>query len=86
VDAFQFVSIPRGTLDEKTVKQCGGPSCKFVHVSAGYPNTRHVHKDVFVGILSALTRMDKKVKMAWTEAMSGPQGEKVFKKPFANKA
>ncbi len=79
-------SIPRGTLDEKTVKQCGGPSCKFVHVSAGYPNTRHVHKDVFVGILSALTRMDKKVKTAWTEAMSGPQGEKVFKKPFANEA
>jgi hypothetical protein len=30
--------------------------------------------------------MDKKVKTAWTEAMSGPQGEKVFKKPFANKA
>jgi hypothetical protein len=30
---------------------------------------------VFVGILSALTRMDKKVKTAWTEAMSGPQGE-----------
>ena len=83
VDAFQFVSIPRGTLDEKTVKQCGGPSCKFVHVSTGYPNTRHVHKDVFVGILSALTRMDKKVK---TAAMPGPQGEKVFKKPFANKA
>ena len=29
VDAFQFVSIPRGTLDEKTVKQCGGPVSSF---------------------------------------------------------
>jgi hypothetical protein len=79
-------SIPRNTMDDKTLKQCGGLSCRFVHVSAGYPNTRYVHKEVFVGILTALTRMDKKVKTAWTDAMSGPQGGKVFKKPFANKA
>jgi hypothetical protein len=86
VDAFQFVSIPKTTLDDKTLKQCGGPTCKFVHVSVGWPHTRYVHKEVFVGVLKALGRMDKKVQTAWTDAMSGPQGEKVFKKPFANKA
>jgi hypothetical protein len=54
VSAFQFVSIRSGTLDKKTVKQSGGPFCKY----------KHIHKDVFVVILSALTRMDKKVKTA----------------------
>jgi hypothetical protein len=87
VDAFQFVSIPNGTLDEKTMKQCGGPSFtrmdKKVKTAWTEAKSGHIHKDVFVGILSALTRMDKKVKTVWTEAKSGPRGEKVFKKPYA---
>jgi len=77
VDAVQFVSPVGHWMRRRWSSVVDHP---------GYPNTRHVHKVVYVGILSALTRMDKKVKTGWTEAMSGPQGEKVLEKPFANKA
>ena len=69
-------------MAKKTLQNCGGDSCQFVHVSAG---VQYIHKDVFVGVLGAISKMEKKVKTAWLTAMAG-QGEKLFKKPFANKA
>ena len=83
VDAFQYVGVDVDkVLEGKTLQNCGGDSCKFVHVSAG---VQYIHKDVFVGVLGAISKMEKKVKTAWLTAMAG-QGEKLFKKPFANKA
>jgi hypothetical protein len=85
-DAFQFVGIPEGTLDGAKVKKCGGPSCQYTHVSSG-SNKTYVHKDVFVGVLAAINRAEAAVKKAWLDAMSEKGGgEKLFKKPYANKA
>ena len=82
-DAFQYVGIPvESVLEGNTLQNCGGASCKFVHVSAGF---QCIHKEVFVGVLGAISKMGKKVKTAWLTAMAG-QGEKLFKKPYANKA
>ena len=85
-DAFQFVGIPEGTLDGTKVKKCGGASCQYTHVSSG-SNRMYVHKDVFAGVLAAITRSEATVKKAWVDAMSEKGGgEKLFKKPYANKA
>ena len=35
-------------------------------VSAGFLVKKYIHKDVFVGVYGAITRMDKAVKVAWT--------------------
>ena len=47
----------------------------------------YVHKEVFAGVCAAIQRLDAPVKKAWTDAMSEKGvGEKLFKKPFTNKA
>ena len=47
----------------------------------------YVHKDVFVGLFAAIHRLEAPVKKAWTDAMlEKGVGEKLFKKPFTNKA
>ena len=85
-DAFQFVGIPEGTLDGTKVKKCGGASCQYTHVSSG-SSRMYSHKDVFAGVFQAINRAEAPVKKAWLEAMSeAGGGEKLFKKPYANKA
>ena len=85
-DAFQFVGIPEGTLDGTKVKKCGGASCQYTHVSSG-SSRMYSHKDVFAGVFQAINRAEAPVKKAWLDAMSeAGGGEKLFKKPYANKA
>ena len=49
-------------------------------------NKTYVHKDVFAGVLAAINRLEAPVKKAWVDAMSEKgSGEKLFRKPFANK-
>ena len=85
-DAFHFVGIQEGALDVTKIKKCGGASCKFTHVSSG-STKMYVHKEVFAGVCAAIQRLDAPVKKAWTDAMSEKGvGEKLFKKPFTNKA
>ena len=85
-DAFQFVGIQEGTLDATKIKKCGGTSCQLTHVSSGSSKT-YVHKEVFAGVLAAINRLEAPVKKAEVDAMSEKgRGEKLFRKPFANKA
>jgi len=74
-----------GTLDGTKIKKCGGASCQYTHVSSG-SNKTYVHTYVFAGVLAAINRLEAPVKKAWVDAMSEKgSGEKLFRKPFANK-